>query len=141
MNPSPETLVRDLVYSFRMMRRSPGFTAAARHRHPRSASRRLDRPAAREHAPHRGICHPGPWVSAGQILGMVLRRGLLLIAAGIGLAVLAGPALTRLMASELCCVSASDPWTFTAVAALLAACSMPARRATHVDPILALRCG
>ena len=82
---------------------------------------------------------PWPWLSAGQILGVVLRRGLLLIAAGIGLGVLAGPALTRLMASELWGVSASDPWTFTAVAALLAAAglaasSIRAHRATQVDP-------
>jgi len=62
-------------------------------------------------------------------LALALGGDLLLIAAGIDLGVLAGPALTRLMASELWGVSASDPWTFTAVA-LLAACSIPARRAT-----------
>ena len=81
----------------------------------------------------------------GEILAMVLRHGMALIAAGVAIGALAGLALTRLIASELWGVSASDPWTFAAVALVLAltglaACSIPARRATRVDPILALRC-
>ena len=80
----------------------------------------------------------------GQILGMVLSKGMALIAPGIALGGLAGLGLTRLISSELWGVSASDPWTFLLVAAVLAstglaACAVPARRATRVDPILALR--
>ena len=78
------------------------------------------------------------------ILLMVLRSGiaLTLIGAAIGLA--GALALTRWMSSMLFGVSASDPLTyatvvFVALGAALLACSLPARRATKVDPLVALR--
>jgi predicted permease len=80
----------------------------------------------------------------GDILGLVVRQGMELAAIGI-LAGLAGAAaLTRVMASLLFGVSATDAVTFGAVAVLLAAVAfaatvIPARRATRVDPIVALR--
>jgi predicted permease len=80
----------------------------------------------------------------GNILGLVVRQGMELAAIGI-LAGLAGAAaLTRVMASLLFGVSATDAVTFGAVAALLAAVAfaatvIPARRATRVDPMVALR--
>jgi len=75
---------------------------------------------------------------------MVLRRGIGATLAGVGIGVLAGLALTRLLRSLLYGVTASDWLTFLSVAVLLlvvalAACSIPARRATRVDPIVALR--
>jgi ABC-type antimicrobial peptide transport system permease subunit len=79
-----------------------------------------------------------------EILGMVLRNGLLLTLAGVGFGLAAGLGLTRLIQSLLFGVSPTDPATFvivplllTAVAAL--ACLIPARRAARVDPIVALR--
>jgi predicted permease len=80
----------------------------------------------------------------GNIVGLVVRQGMELAAVGI-LAGLAGAAaLTRVMASLLFGVSATDAVTFGAVAVLLAAVAfaatvIPARRATRVDPMVALR--
>jgi predicted permease len=80
----------------------------------------------------------------GNIVGLVVRQGMELAAIGI-LAGLAGAAaLTRVMASLLFGVSATDAVTFGAVAVLLAAVAfaatvIPARRATRVDPMVALR--
>ena len=80
----------------------------------------------------------------GDILKMVLRKGLMLIAVGIGIGVGASLGLTRFIASQLWGVSPTDPWTFAAVVVGilvvgLAACFLPARRATQVDPVVTLR--
>jgi ABC-type antimicrobial peptide transport system permease subunit len=78
------------------------------------------------------------------VLGMVLREGMKMIILGVGIGLLASAVLTRLMASLLFGVSATDPLTFAGVGAILvlvalAACLGPARRAMRVDPIVALR--
>ena len=78
------------------------------------------------------------------ILKMVLRKGLGLVGAGMAIGLLASFALTRLMVSQIWGVSATDPWTFSGVLAVvmgvgLGACIVPARRATQVDPLIALR--
>jgi ABC-type antimicrobial peptide transport system permease subunit len=80
----------------------------------------------------------------GEVLGMVLRHGLALVAAGLATGLLASFGLTRFLANQIWGVSPTDPWTFGAVAALmvvtgLAACWLPARRAASVDPLVALR--
>jgi predicted permease len=79
-----------------------------------------------------------------EVLGMVLRQGAKLAIMGIGAGIVAALGLTRLMRSLLYGTSAADPFTFAAMAVLLAAvavaaCYIPARRATRIDPITALR--
>ena len=74
------------------------------------------------------------------VLGEGLRTGLL----GIVIGVLSALALTRIMRNLLYGVSAADPFTFLVVSAVLicvtlTSCFIPARRATHVDPMTALR--
>jgi putative ABC transport system permease protein len=79
-----------------------------------------------------------------EILKMVLRRGAGLIAAGICVGLLASFGLTRFLVSQIWGISATDPWTFGEVVALVvvtgvAPCWFPARRAASVDPLVALR--
>ncbi len=79
-----------------------------------------------------------------NILTMILSRGALLIGAGTIVGSIASFWLTRFLASQIWGVSATDPWTFGAVVALVAlvgvaACVLPARRAATVDPLVALR--
>jgi putative ABC transport system permease protein len=78
------------------------------------------------------------------VLKMVLLKGMRPILAGVAVGVAASFGVTRLMASQIYGVSATDPWTFIAVVLVLAivgmgACFLPARRATQVDPLIALR--
>ena len=80
----------------------------------------------------------------GDILRMVLKKGLALLATGIVIGVLVSLGLTRFLSSQLWGLSATDPWTFAAVVvcilvAGLAACFFPAHRATQVDPVITLR--
>lgn len=80
-----------------------------------------------------------------DVLQLVLGQGLTLALVGVALGVAASLLVTRLMKTLLFGVSATDPLTFVAVALLLTtiavlACWLPARRATKVDPMIALRC-
>jgi putative ABC transport system permease protein len=81
---------------------------------------------------------------SGRVLGMVMRRGALVVALGLLLGIAGAAILTRLLSSILYGVTATDPVTFVAMAGLLAlvalaACLIPATRAARVDPAVALR--
>ena len=81
---------------------------------------------------------------ATDVLKLVVGHGLVLTLIGVVLGVGAAFALTRLMSSLLYGVTATDPLTFVAVPAILVlvavvSCYVPARRATKVDPLIALR--
>jgi predicted permease len=80
----------------------------------------------------------------GEVLLMVLRQGMKLVLIGVVLGLAASFAATRLVASYLFGITATDPVTFIGVPILLLmvaflACFVPARRATRVDPLVALR--
>jgi hypothetical protein len=82
--------------------------------------------------------------SAREIRGMVLLQSGRLVGAGLAIGVAAAVLLTRLLEGHLYGVKPTDPQTFLTVSALLIAAAflasyLPARRATRVDPILALR--
>jgi putative ABC transport system permease protein len=79
-----------------------------------------------------------------DVLRLVVRQAMLLALAGVGIGLIASLALTRLMKGLLFSVSVTDPITFVVISLLmtliaLLACLIPARRATKVDPLVALR--
>jgi len=81
---------------------------------------------------------------SGSLLRLVLRQGMAPVAAGLVLGLAAAAALSRLLADLLFGVTATDPWTYGTVAAVLllvaaVACLVPARRAAAIDPLVALR--
>jgi predicted permease len=82
--------------------------------------------------------------SFGDVLRMIIGKGLLLSFAGIAIGLCGALAVTRVMSSLLYGVSPTDPITFLVITALLASVSLaasyiPARRAAKVDPMIALR--
>ena len=80
-----------------------------------------------------------------DIFRLMIGRGMMSVLVGMAVGLAAALALTRLLASLLFGVSATDPFTLAAVSVLLTsvallACYLPARRASRIDPSTALRC-
>jgi predicted permease len=79
-----------------------------------------------------------------SVIGLVLRRGMTSVSAGIAVGLLAAWSISRAFSSLLFEISATDPFTYVVTAFALAAaaalaCMVPAVRATHIDPVIALR--
>jgi len=79
-----------------------------------------------------------------DVMKLVVRQGMTLVVVGVAIGIVGAIALTRVMSTLLFGVTAKDPFTFVTVGALLTAvafvaCYLPARRATKVDPLVALR--
>ena len=99
--------------------------------------------AVRRRVPEIGI-RMALGAQTGDVLAMILWQGAKLVAIGVGVGIAVALGLSRLMASQLFGITATDPLTFLAVAVLLmavaiAACYLPALRATRVNPVVALR--
>ena len=82
--------------------------------------------------------------SRREVLRLIVRNGLRMTFIGLGIGIVAAVGLTRLLAGLLFGVKPTDPLTFGTVSLVLCgvafvACYIPARRATRVDPIVALR--
>ncbi len=82
--------------------------------------------------------------TSGRVMAMVMRQGMTMVVAGLGIGVVGALAMTRLMTSLLFSVEPTDPVTFLAVGTVLIAvaalsCFIPARRVTTIDPMIALR--
>jgi len=80
----------------------------------------------------------------GKVISLILRQGMTVGLAGIGIGLVAAYAFSRVLASLVFGIQVRDPLTFAAAAAVpaiaaLLACYVPARRASRVDPIVALR--
>ena len=80
-----------------------------------------------------------------EILTLVVGEGLRMTLVGLAIGVVAAFGVTRLLANQLFGVTPTDPMTIAVVALVLMgvallACYIPARRATKVDPVVALRC-
>ena len=91
----------------------------------------------------RGV-RPALGARPADVLRMVLKEGMTLVAVGVALGVAAALMLTRLLEGMVYGVKVRDPLIFAIVNLLmvvvsLAACYVPARRATRVDPLVALR--
>ena len=80
----------------------------------------------------------------GKMIGMILKQGMLLVMTGVVIGLAAAFGLTRFLGSFVPDLKAADPLAFVAVATILTAVALlaafiPARRATRIDPVLALR--
>ncbi|HJT65998.1 MAG TPA: FtsX-like permease family protein [Pyrinomonadaceae bacterium] len=114
-----DVLIKDLVYSLRMLLKRPGLTLVALIAMALGANR-------------------------SDMLRLVVRQGMTMTLIGFALGLVGAFSLSRVLRSLLFGVTPTDPLTFAGVSIVLIivallACLIPARRATRVDPIVALR--
>jgi putative ABC transport system permease protein len=152
-----EILLHDLRYGLRLLRRSPGFTAVAIITLALGIGAKTAMFLALSAIGLYGVLaymvsrrtqeigvRMALGAQAANVLRMVLREGVLAAAAGLGLGLAGALILARLMSTLLFGVKADDPITFSAVGLMMAAVAVlasyvPARRASRVDPMAALR--
>jgi ABC-type antimicrobial peptide transport system permease subunit len=136
-----KNLWQDLRYGGRMLRKRPGFTLIAILTLAMGIG--VISYAVRQRSHELGI-RIALGAQTRDVMALILKQGLQLALIGIGLGLLAAFALTRLMESLLFGVRPTDAMTFGLIAlalllVALLACWIPARRATKVDPMSALR--
>ena len=150
-----ETLLRDIRYGIRSLLKRPGFTAIAVITLALGIFASLALLLASiglygvmSFAVSRRTRELGIRMALGaqasDVFGLVLRQGMGLVAVGIALGLIIAAMVTRLLTSFLYGISTTDRVTFLGIPVILAlvalvACYIPARRATKVDPLVALR--
>src|SRR5205809_1978342 len=143
-----DTMWQDLRYGLRMLAKTPGFTtvaviALALGIGANSAIFSVMSFFVTQRTHEMGI-RMALGARRGDVLGLVLRQGMAVALIGVALGLSGAFAMTRALSSLLFSVKATDPITFSGVSLLLtlvalAAIYFPARRATKVDPMIALR--
>jgi hypothetical protein len=138
-----ESWWQDVRYGARMIRRAPGASAAA----VLTLAIGIGATTAIFTVINAVVLRPLPYRDSARlfVLSAVVGRGLRLAGIGMVAGIAAALGLTRFLSTLLFGVTASDPTTFGVVTLLLgaiaaAACYLPARRASRVDPVVALRC-
>jgi putative ABC transport system permease protein len=134
-----QSLWQDLRFGARMLMKKPGFTLIA----VIALALGIGANTVAERTREIGV-RMALGAQTGNVMGMVLRHGMALAVAGVIIGLAASFALTRMISGLLFGVQATDPATLVAITLLLLAvalvsCFIPARRATKVDPLVALR--
>ena len=135
-------LLRDLRFGFRLLRKNPGFAAVALILAALGIYGVMAFAVAQR--THEIELRMALGAGPGRVLSLIVKEGMILTCVGLVFGLAGAFAIGRTMKSQLFGIGAIDPLAFVAVAAVLIAsallaCYIPARRATRVDPMIALR--